>query len=213
MENSLEKGKSMPVGTITNGFKKIAEGKWRKVSSEGKTKEEHKEEWKKSDRIAQEAYFNRNDTKYHKHNDEANKHFKEASKLDSKEYSDVDVVGKEKEEDYSKLKISDLQNKVTGYLNMPEYKKWSSAKNYVDNFGEVTHYNKAGYDNAERERVEALKTYKKALMDKIKDNPSKVDKSTINDIEKALVTLEIGYLAGQVSDEQIKEARKARKNG
>ena len=47
----LEKGKSMPIGTITNGFKKIAEGKWRKVSSEGKTKEEHEESLKRSQKI------------------------------------------------------------------------------------------------------------------------------------------------------------------
>lgn len=37
----LIKAKSMPIGTIHNGFKKIADGKWRKVSEHGMTKEEH----------------------------------------------------------------------------------------------------------------------------------------------------------------------------
>jgi len=39
----LEKGKSMPIGTISHGRKKIAEGKWVEVSKEGKTKHEHEQ--------------------------------------------------------------------------------------------------------------------------------------------------------------------------
>jgi hypothetical protein len=41
VNNDLEKGKKVPVGTVSNGYKKIAEGKWRKVGKgEGKNKEE-----------------------------------------------------------------------------------------------------------------------------------------------------------------------------
>lgn len=32
----LEKGKKMPVGTVSNGMKKVAEGKWEKVKGESK---------------------------------------------------------------------------------------------------------------------------------------------------------------------------------
>lgn len=206
MENSLEKGKSMPIGTITNGFKKIAEGKWRKVSEHGKTKEEHiYESDKYGEKLNRDNLLPEDSKKYYL--DESKRHTKEALKLDSKEYSDVDVVGKEKEEDYSKeysrgdkIVVGKLSMKVAGFT---EDGRMKVQNNQGENFT-LTKDQTKKYVEADRNR-----SGKAASI----DDKSKVDKSTTNDIEKALVTLEIGYLAGQVSDEQIKEARKTAKNG
>lgn len=87
----IEKGnKSFPVGTIHNGFKKVAEGKWQKVSKMGLTKEDHE--------TAMSNYNKKDDTG--KVPDWAiraiDKHGHERDKLDSKEYSDEDITGTEK---------------------------------------------------------------------------------------------------------------------
>lgn len=39
-ENDIEKGKSFPIGTIHDGYKKIKDGVWRKVPKEGREKDE-----------------------------------------------------------------------------------------------------------------------------------------------------------------------------
>ena len=77
--NNLIKGKSFPIGTIYNGFKKIAEGKWRKVSEHGMTKEEHqiKSIRNNANRLGDE-------------------HSQIVSKLDSKDYSDEEIGLKRK---------------------------------------------------------------------------------------------------------------------
>lgn len=195
MENSLEKGKSMPIGTITNGFKKIAEGKWRKVSeSHGMTKEEHE---KKAQEHRTNMETSNKDNKghiYHREMSFRDTHKELASKLDSKEYSDVDVVGKEKEEEF--VQHGDSLIMTHG---KDKFIIYPFGNQFILQI------------NGENKMKGTLSTMKGATKDFIKNKD--IDKSTINDIEKALVTLEIGYLARQVSEEQIKEARKTTKNG
>lgn len=66
----------------------------------------------------------------------------------------------------AKFKLSEVESQVPGYLMIPERKKWQAAKSRVDNFGKITHYNKAGYDQAERDRVAAYKEYKTVIIAK-----------------------------------------------
>lgn len=102
IENVLQKSKSMPIGTIHNGFKKIAEGKWRKVSTSEMTKEEHE---------AQASHHNEQrvknpsekDGKGSWHLSQENSHKRVASNLDSKDYSDEEVTGGEKKEDIKEI--------------------------------------------------------------------------------------------------------------
>lgn len=78
--DELEKGaKSLPIGAISNGYKKIAEGKWRKVSQQAMTKEEH--------------LANSNPKK-----GGSFIHKKIADTLDDKEYTDDEVMKKPKKE-------------------------------------------------------------------------------------------------------------------
>lgn len=101
-EDTLQKSKSMPIGTIHNGFKKIAEGKWRKVSTSEMTKEEHE---------AQASHHNEQrvknpsekDGKGSWHLSQENSHKRVASNLDSKDYSDEEVTGGEKKEDIKEI--------------------------------------------------------------------------------------------------------------
>jgi hypothetical protein len=90
-ESDIEKGKSFPIGTIHNGYKKVEEGKWRKVSEHGKTKEEHeidaKRELKNIDYYDKQAKFNLQKP----HREMFKLHSEAASKLDDKEYSDEEV--------------------------------------------------------------------------------------------------------------------------
>lgn len=92
-EDELEKGKSLPIGTIHNGYKKIAEGKWRKVSEYGMTKEEHVINARK---FAEASFKNRGKEGNSKNNEKTKLHAEEANKLDSKDYSDEDVTGGDK---------------------------------------------------------------------------------------------------------------------
>lgn len=78
-EVDLIKGKSLPIGAISNGYKKIAEGKWRKVSQQAMTKEEH--------------LANSNPKIGGSH-----VHKKIADTLDDKEYTDDEVMKKPKKE-------------------------------------------------------------------------------------------------------------------
>ena len=110
---NIEKAKKFPVGTIHNGYKRIAEGKWKKVSKHGLTKKEHKELsdklWKEADEHDEEAAQHAKGGETSSGNFEAmGKHEKQASekrnqsikheivekKLDDKEYDDAHVFGK-----------------------------------------------------------------------------------------------------------------------
>lgn len=84
---------------------------------------------------------------------------------------ELESRGKETSKEGSKEsgKLSDLQSKVPGYMNMPEYKKYISAKSEVDNFGKVPSGGdkRQRYDELNEQLVEATKKYKEALKKKL----------------------------------------------
>lgn len=84
---------------------------------------------------------------------------------------ELESRGKETSKEGSKKsgKLSDLQSKVPGYMNMPEYKKYISAKSEVDNFGKVPSGGdkRQRYDELNEQLVEATKKYKEALKKKL----------------------------------------------
>lgn len=74
--------------------------------------------------------------------------------------------------------IKEFESKIPGILLWPESKRFWAAKDRVDNWGEVTHYNKSGFDGAQRELSEASKKYgakikEKLELDKIESSKSK----------------------------------------
>jgi hypothetical protein len=118
MDSEIEKGKSFPVGTVHNGFKKVGEGKWQKVSEHGLTKDEHKNEYlatqkstPKKDQIAivegrvteknLDMTYEEIQRKAKERNQKESLHREAYNKLDNQEYSDADVLGTEKKEDFS----------------------------------------------------------------------------------------------------------------
>lgn len=84
---------------------------------------------------------------------------------------ELESRGKEtsKEGNKESGKLSDLQSKVPGYMNIPEYKKYISAKSEVDNFGKVPSGGdkRQRYDELNEQLVEATKKYKEALKKKL----------------------------------------------
>jgi hypothetical protein len=257
IDNDLEKGKSMPIGTIHNGFKKIAEGKWRKVSEYDLTKEEHEYQSKYAKEEAARPTIHSA-----KHESNSKWHSDEASKLDSKEYSDVDVHGKEEKEGginvgdifknkesgkkYEIVNISKLGSvtyKVEGD-NQPKIgslKEFTSDKfeknkaqevNEVDwlkKHGGIKDFSGKGLMGSEEQKKNKVvvnfpskEAYDRAKKDfenlpkHIQDNLSTFDstenriilhKSISPDLQKAITTLEIGHLLGQVSAETLEKAR------
>lgn len=112
IEDVLQKSKSMPIGTITNGYKKIAEGKWRKVSEHGMTREEHEKRSLDMKKYAKEALTGSDKVvKYESHK----MHEGIASKLDPKDYSDEEVTG-EGEKDESDFKIINDASSVSALM-------------------------------------------------------------------------------------------------
>lgn len=101
----LEKGRRFPIGTIHNGFKKVAEGKWRKVSEYGMTKEEHQDKSEKM--LRGKGLYNKERLKTHTQNEEM------ARNLDSKEYSDTEVMGEDNKDNIQKA----LTTLEIGYLS------------------------------------------------------------------------------------------------
>jgi hypothetical protein len=118
IEDVLQKSKSMPIGTIHNGFKKIADGKWRKVSEHGMTKEEH--EKKVSEHRKRYETKNKNgedDESTGKEIQLMKIHSRIAKEeLDSKDYSDEEVTGGEKKdakfEEQAKRIVGETWNKL-----------------------------------------------------------------------------------------------------
>ena len=93
-----EKGERMPIGTISNGYKKVAEGKWQKVSKYGMTKKEHEEKAKWNSEQAQGHKHSKSDAhkgKFEDFDEDAKKHSKAAKELDDNIYSDEDVFSPE----------------------------------------------------------------------------------------------------------------------
>ena len=91
---NIEKAKKFPVGTIHNGYKKIAEGKWQKVSSVGKTRKEHFDSAQSHlDRASKHAEKNE-DLSMRSAVEDYKKEMNQAKNLDDKEYDDAHVFGK-----------------------------------------------------------------------------------------------------------------------
>ena len=126
VESDIIKGKSFPIGTVHNGFKKVSEGVWKKVSSEGKTKEEHNKEADENFNSGR-AEFKRtgkgDNSKKDRYYAEVDKHLKHADKLDDKEYSDSDVHGKEEKKEDNKgvqLNYKDILGKIKAVYGYDE---------------------------------------------------------------------------------------------
>lgn len=199
----LEKGRSFPIGTIHNGFKKVAEGKWRKVSEHGMTKEEHEKEEKKHtkdseilrERSLRAKKSNESAGLFHQgteKKEEAKKHRDASSKLDSKDYSDTEVLGK-------------FGSEVSYSLN-----DWAKWKNEMKNVGVIKIVAQDGLDLVyhNNNHIATYNTKEKTLFtDHEKIFGHEVNKSITNDIQKALTTLEIGYLSGEVDEQTIISAR------
>lgn len=87
------KVKKMPIDTIFNGYKKVAEGKWQKVSTAHKmTKKEHKDFAEKEysrGSILKRSGSGASDTAF----SNGDYHRKHANDLDDKEYDDAHVSG------------------------------------------------------------------------------------------------------------------------
>lgn len=116
VENTIQKGKSFPIGTIHNGYKKVSDGKWMKVSEYGMTKKEH--ESKKGDLETKNGGLG--DSHMYGHwlkNDEVREHdshSKSAKRLSDKEYSDEEVVGGEKKEgEANTLNQEEIRDKLS----------------------------------------------------------------------------------------------------
>ena len=202
IENVLQKSKSMPIGTIHNGFKKIADGKWRKVSEHGMTKEEHeskeKEEHSKFLKLSDKhgASWSANKTssnsleynEAHRYRSEGNKHADIADKLDSKDYSDEEVTGGEKKEEMVNLlptsdhhykeaeRLSKLQEKITSN------KDWERAQKQIE--GHLK----------EGERLEKLESTKKSQPESTLSKSEQKEKilKTMNDFKKGILKSQFG---------------------
>lgn len=87
----LEKGKKLPIGTITNGYKKVSEGKWQKVSSHGLTKKEHNDKANESNKKLLGLKGKENANEAQLMAERASLQSKYANELDDKEYDDTHV--------------------------------------------------------------------------------------------------------------------------
>jgi len=102
VETDLEKGKSFPIGTVHNGYKKVAEGKWQKVSKHGMTKKDHEEKAKHYDKVGRHIEYG----KYQR---------EQASELNDKEYDDAHVMDSEEDN-----KDDEGYDKRSHYENLTE---------------------------------------------------------------------------------------------
>lgn len=121
--SEIKKSKSYPIGTIHNGFKKIAEGKWRKVSEHGMTQREHKDTaYKHEDAAVRTKPISDKgeDDRVYAEEYKAKKHKELASKLDSKDYSDEEVgISKDSKEPTDK-KEEEIKIKNIGISGLKE---------------------------------------------------------------------------------------------
>lgn len=134
--SQIQKSKSMPIGTIHNGYKKIADGKWRKVSEHGMTKEEHSRLQTEANDIQGEHQSKRNHSQVEWWGKESLKHLDAASKLDSKDYSDEEVgISKDSKEPTDKKEAKfptkdKLIEKLISWGNNDEKSKEMVEKHY-----------------------------------------------------------------------------------
>ena len=95
-QDDIIKGKSFPIGTVHNGFKKVKDGVWKKVSEHGMTKEEHSEKASEITKERENLPWSSKDqnkrveakSRSMQLDKESMKHSENSSKLDDKEYSD-----------------------------------------------------------------------------------------------------------------------------
>lgn len=121
-EDILEKsGKKMPIGTTSNGYKKVGEGRWQKVSVHGMTKEEH--EHKRATLFKQRiAYIDEHEGKDEEPGkiqsmfDEEHKHYRIQSDLDDKDYSDKQMLSKKDKRYLSKQDQKDSKEWLNNYV-------------------------------------------------------------------------------------------------
>lgn len=108
-EDIIQKAKKVPIGTVSNGFKKVAEGKWRKVSDSHKmTKEEHEKEADLAD-TRHVKFANQNGEDDYGHSQDRDMHKQKSKNLDDKEYTDQEKMQEESQNDSGKItKAEDL---------------------------------------------------------------------------------------------------------
>lgn len=121
---NIEKGKKFPIGTISNGYKKIAEGKWQKVSEYGMTKNEHERKYIAHEKMSQDE--GQSDIVRNRLANEAKKHKKALDSLDDKEYSDTDVIGKKENK-----QADDKDDEKEGLKENENYDKFMANKKKV----------------------------------------------------------------------------------
>lgn len=120
-EDMILKGKKMPIGTISNGYKKVAEGKWQKVSEHGMTKKEHNEKLIEMKNNGARPHADKEDSK------EWDKHTSSKSNLDDKDYSDSHVEFSSKTKEELEQIISSNKKIIQSTLNQ-EGKHTSNTK-------------------------------------------------------------------------------------
>lgn len=125
-ESTILKGKKMPINTISNGYKKVAEGKWVKVSEHGMTKREHENEKKNAQKIEENQGNEVSDRR--KAQDEQNKHHKAAENLDDKEYDDAHVEGSGKKSEKDQ-RLSLIEKLIKQGFSPEEAKKQVDGDN------------------------------------------------------------------------------------
>lgn len=182
---NIEKGKKMPIGTISNGYKKIAEGKWQKVSEQGKTKQQHKEYADKHYKNYLEAKRNNeHEDSVLESKQEWQQHKKEYEKLDDKEYDDdhVENSGKYKKEKFGRPTKEDLQeyfqkhgkhldSSTKSLIHRDEYETTVSKNQFGRLSMEIKHKEKGhtSYSGKVDEKSDLYQKHKHLLDDKVKD--------------------------------------------
>lgn len=211
--SELEKGKKMPIGTVSNGMKKVAEGKWvpEKSASSKSNKLDHKTNRKSYDEIIKMGYGSKivvegeKDNNFYSDVDYSKMLEKFKKQKDKKESyknannglgGEADKHGFDKHKPKAKQNIASMEKQVSGYLNMPEYKKYKEAKSIHDNWGKVNHTNKGGYDNAQRVLANATTAYKNALKKKLnitKSQNSSIEVDKYPTLQKSHIIHQFGH--------------------
>jgi hypothetical protein len=94
----IEKGKSFPIGTVHNGYKKVKEGVWKKVSEHGMTKKEHESKASEARKKYESKVSSGEDDESTNKEIKVMKIHSQIAKeeLDDKDYSDEEVTGGKK---------------------------------------------------------------------------------------------------------------------
>ena len=132
--SQFEKAKSFPIGTIHNGFKKVSEGVWKKVSSEGKTAEEHHKIW--------DSYYEKNsEGKRPISIKEKNRHFDIISGLKLHKDKNEETIHEEKKKtpEVKKQKISNYDNKTAHQISDDFDKDEKHINNFQKDTGTSLH--------------------------------------------------------------------------